>query len=165
MLYKTLFNSLEEGVMLLQGDQGTIISANNKACEIIGCAHDQLIGKNVTDIGGKAYKEDGAPMSLQEYPGLVTLHTGEIIQQQVLGFNNAQGRLTWLSVSTCLLEEFNAAVPRLVGVTFNDVTACREAESRLSESEYIFQSFMNNTHSPAWIVDEDGYIIYMNDIY
>ncbi len=24
---------------------------------------------------------------------------------------------------------------------------------------------MNNTHSPAWIIDEDGYIIYMNDIF
>ena len=165
VLYKTLFNSLEEGVMLLQGHQGTIISANNKACEIIGCTHDQLIGKNLTDIGGKAYKEDGSPMNLQEYPGMITLHTGEIIQQQVLGFNNAKGRLTWLSVNTCLLEEFNEAVPGLVGVTFNDVTACRETESRLFESEYIFQSFMNNTHSPAWIIDEDGYIIYMNDIF
>ncbi|OQP51370.1 hypothetical protein A4H97_27745 [Niastella yeongjuensis] len=165
VLYNTLFNSLEEGVMLLQGDQGTIISANNKACEILGCIHDQLIGKNLTDIGGKAYRDDGTPMPIQEYPGMVTLRTGEVIQQQILGFNNALGQLIWLSVSTCLLEEVNAPVPRLVGVTFNDITACREAESRLSESEYIFQSFMNNTHSPAWIVDEDGYIIYMNDIY
>jgi PAS domain S-box-containing protein len=165
VLYKTLLNSLEEGVMLLQGDQGTIISANNKACEIIGCTNDQLIGKNLTDIGGKAFKEDGSPLSVQEYPAMVTLHTGEVIKQQVLGFNNAKGRLTWLSISTCLLEEFNDAVPGLVAVTLNDVTACREAESRLSESEYMFQSFMNNTHSPAWIIDEDGYIIYMNDIF
>jgi PAS domain S-box-containing protein len=164
-LYKTLLNSLEEGVMLLQGDQGTIISANNKVCEIIGCTNDQLIGKNLTDIGGIAFKEDGFPMSVQEYPAMVTLHTGEIIKQQVLGFNNAKGRLTWLSISTCLLEEFNDAVPGLVAVTMNDVTACKEAESRLSESEYMFESFMNNTQSPAWIIDEDGYIIYMNDIF
>jgi PAS domain S-box-containing protein len=165
VLYKTLLNSLEEGVMLLQGDQGTIISANNKTCEIIGCTLDQLIGKNLTDIGGKAYNEDGSTLNIQDYPGIITLRTGETIQQQLLGFNNALGRLTWLSVSTCLLEEFNDAVPGLVAVTLNDVTACKEAESRLSESEYLFQSFMNNTHSPAWIVDEDGYIIYMNDIY
>jgi PAS domain S-box-containing protein len=104
-------------------------------------------------------------MPVSEYPGMVTLRTGELMQKSVLGFTNAKGRLTWLSVNTCLLEEFHASVPGLVCVTFNDITACKEAESRLSESEHIFQSFMNNTHSPAWIIDEDGYIIYMNDIF
>jgi PAS domain S-box-containing protein len=139
-LYKTLLNSLEEGVMLLQGDQGTIISANNKACEIIGGTHDQVIGRNLTDIGGKAFKEDGTSMRIEEYPGIITLRTGELTQQQILGFINANGRLTWLSVSTCLLEEFNVAVPGLVAVTFNDITSRREAESRLTESEHLFQS-------------------------
>ena len=165
MLYKSLFNSLEEGVMLLQGHQGTIVSANNKACDIIGYSHDQIIGKNLTDIGGKAFKEDGSSMTVQEYPGMITLNTGEIITRSTLGFLNASGKLTWLSVNTCLLEGFHDSVPGLVAVTFNDVTACKEAESRLSESEYVFESFMNNTHSPAWIVDEDGYIIYLNDVY
>jgi PAS domain S-box-containing protein len=165
ILYKTLLNSLEEGVMLLQGDQGTIISANNKACEILGYSHDQMIGRNLTDVGGKAFKEDGSPMSVLEYPGIITLRTGEVFQQCTMGFTNANGKLTWLSVNTCLLEEFHYSVPGLVAVSFNDVTACREAESRLNESEYIFKSFMNNTHSPAWIIDEDGYIVYMNDVF
>jgi PAS domain S-box-containing protein len=165
ILYKTLLNSLEEGVMLMQGDQGTIISANSKACEIIGFSHEQIIGKNLMDIGGTAFKEDGTTMSVQEYPAMLTLHTGAVIHKSVLGFVNAKGKLTWLSVSTCILEEFNESVPGLIGVTFNDITAYRDAESRLSDSEYIFQSFMNNTHSPAWIIDEDGCIIYMNDIF
>jgi len=165
ILYKTLLNSLEEGVLLLQGEQGTIISANNKACEITGFNHEHLIGRNLFELGGIAFREDGSAMPVSEYPGLVTLRTGELVQKSVVGFTNAKGKLTWLSVNTCLVEEFHASVPGLVGVTFNDVTACREAESRLSESEHIFQSFMNNTHSPAWIIDEDGYIVYMNDIF
>jgi PAS domain S-box-containing protein len=165
VLYNTLLNSLDEGVLLLQGEMGTIISANNKACDITGFTHEQIIGRNLTDLGGKAFREDGAPMQIQEYPAMVTLQTGEVIQNKVMGFINAKGKLTWLSVNTCLLEEYNSKVPALVGVTFSDVTACKEAESRLSESEYIFQSFMNNTHSPAWILDEDGYLIYMNDVF
>jgi len=165
VLYNTLLNSLDEGVLLLQGEQGTIISANKKACDITGFSHEQIIGRNLTELGGKLFKEDGTPLPVKEYPAMVTLHTGEVIQNRVLGFINAAGKLTWLSINTCLLEEYNARVPGLVAVTFNDVTACKEAESRLSESEYIFQSFMNNTHSPAWIIDEDGFIIYMNDIF
>ncbi|WP_165760398.1 sensor histidine kinase [Niastella populi] len=165
ILYKTLLNSLEEGVMLMQGDQGTIISANNKACDIIGITHERIIGKNLTELGVKAFREDGSPMSVNEYPAMITLKTGVVFRQSIVGLINAKGKLIWLSVNTCLLEEFNGAVPGLIAVTFNDITACREAESRLSESEYIFQSFMNNTHSPAWIIDEDGFIIYMNDIF
>jgi PAS domain S-box-containing protein len=165
ILYKTLLNSLEEGVMLMQGDQGTIISANSKACEIIGFNHEQMIGKNLMEVGGTAFREDGTTMSVREYPAMITLHTGAVIHKSILGFVNAKGKLTWLSVSTCILEEFNTAVPGLIAVIFNDITACRNAETRLSESEYIFQSFMNNTHSPAWIIDEDGSIIYMNDTF
>jgi PAS domain S-box len=41
----------------------------------------------------------------------------------------------------------------------------RESVSQLAESESIFRSFMNNSHSPAWILDEDGVIIYMNDLF
>ncbi len=164
-LYKTLLNSLEEGVMLMQGDQGTIISANHKACDIIGIAHERIIGKNLTELSVKAFREDGSPMSVNEYPAMITLQTGVVFHQSIVGLINAKGKLTWLSVNTCLLEEFNGSVPGLIAVTFNDITACREAESRLSESEYIFKSFMNNTHSPAWIIDEDGFIIYMNDIF
>lgn len=165
VLYKTLLNSLEEGVMLLQGEQGTIISANTKACAIIGFSHDRLIGRNLSELGGRAFKEDGSSMTVKEYPAMVTLSTGEVFQHTVLGFINASDKLTWLSVNTCLLEEFNGSVPGLVAVTFNDITACKVAESRLTESEHIFQSFMNNTHSLAWIIDEDGYIIFMNDIF
>lgn len=165
VLYKTLLNSLEEGVVLLQGDKGTIISANSKACEIIGHTHEQIIGKNLLDVGGTAFREDGTPMTVHEYPAMLTLHTGAVIRQSILGFMNGQGKLTWLSVSTCILEDFNNAVPGLIACVFNDITACREAESRLTESEYMFKSFMNNTHSPAWIIDEDGGIVYMNDIF
>lgn len=164
-LYKTLLNSLEEGVMLMQGDQGTIISANHKACDIIGITHERIIGKNLTELSVKAFREDGSPMSVNEYPAMITLQTGVVFHQSIVGLINAKGKLTWLSVNTCLLEEFNGSVPGLIAVTFNDITACREAESRLTESEYIFKSFMNNTHSPAWIIDEDGFIIYMNDIF
>jgi PAS domain S-box-containing protein len=36
---------------------------------------------------------------------------------------------------------------------------------QLAENEHIFRSFMNNSHSPAWIIDEDGVIVYMNDLF
>ncbi|WP_205513635.1 PAS domain-containing sensor histidine kinase [Longitalea arenae] len=157
VMYKTLLNSLEEGVLLLQGDLGTIISANHKACEITGFTHDQIIGKNLSDIGGRAFHEDGSPMPVEDYPGIITVKSGAIFKKSVLGFRNAQGVLTWLSVSTCLLEEFNDSVPGLVACTFNDITACREAELRLSDSENLLQSFEKKAQEEICKINERFY--------
>ena len=165
VLYKSLLNTLEEGVLLLQGEQGTIISANKKACEIIGVRKKQLIGQNLTDLAGKAFKEDGSSMDVSEFPPMVTLRTGEPVKQAIAGFKNSCGKITWVNVNTCLPDAHTSCWPGLTAVTFFDITARREAESRLTETEAIFSSFMNNTHSPAWIVDEDGSIIYMNDVF
>ncbi|WP_207515455.1 PAS domain-containing sensor histidine kinase [Longitalea luteola] len=156
-MYKTLFNSLEEGVLLLHGELGTIISANNKACEITGFTHDQIIGKNLIDVGGRAYYEDGSPMPVEDYPGIITLKTGAIFNKSIMGFTNASGILTWLSVSTCLLEEFNDSVPGLVACTFNDITACREAQSRLSDHECMFQSFEKKATEEINTINERFY--------
>lgn len=157
VIYKTLLNSMEEGVLLLQGNQGTIISANNKACEITGFTQDQIIGRNLTDIGGRAFYEDGSPMPVEDYPAIITLKSGAVFKKSVLGFTNASGMLTWLSVSTCLLEEFTESVPGLVACTFNDITACREAESRLSDSECMFQSFEKKAQEEINKINERFY--------
>jgi PAS domain S-box-containing protein len=163
LLYKNLLNTLEEGVFLVEGEEGTIISANKKACEIIGVRRDQLVGKNLTKLPGTIVREDGMPMNADEIPALVTLRTGESVKQTIAGYKSATtGRTIWLSVNTSILEEQR---PGLAAVSFFDITAKKDAESKLSETEAIFRSFMNNTNNPAWIADEDGNIIYMNDVF
>jgi PAS domain S-box-containing protein len=163
LLYKNLLNTLEEGVLLVEGEEGTIISANKKACEIIGAPRDRLIGKYFTKLPGTIVREDGTPMNEYEIPALVTLRTGESVKQTVAGYKSSTtGRTIWLSVNTSLLEEQR---PGLAAVSFFDITARKEAESKLSEAEAIFRSFMNNTNNPAWISDEDGNIIYMNEVF
>jgi PAS domain S-box-containing protein len=164
-LYRTLLNTLAEGVLILQGEQGTIISVNKKACEITGLSREQLIGKNLAALMGKIIKEDGSEMEVYEFPPLITLRTGKEIQQAIAGYKNPLGRITWLSVNTGLMDDYNPSMPGLAAVSFIDITPRKEAERRLYETETIFRSFMNNTHSPAWIVDEDGCIHYMNDIF
>jgi PAS domain S-box-containing protein len=47
----------------------------------------------------------------------------------------------------------------------NIVHDLKTSALQLAESENIFKSFMNNSHCPAWILDEDGIIIYMNDLF
>lgn len=47
----------------------------------------------------------------------------------------------------------------------NIIRELEASVSQLTENENIFRSFMNNSHSPAWILDEDGIIIYMNDLF
>lgn len=165
LLYKILLNNLEEGVLLVEGEQGTIISANKKACEITGVAREHLIGKDLINLPGTVLCEDGSPMELHEYPLSITLRTGEAIQHAITGYKNTAGKILWLSVNTNLLDNQHPSLSGMAAVSFFDITARKEAEDKLKETQTIFQSFMNNTHSPAWIADEDGVIIYMNDVF
>jgi PAS domain S-box-containing protein len=161
-LYRNLLNMLDEGVLLVQGDQGTVISVNDKACSITGMMRDQLIGVRCKDLAGKVMKEDGTGMKIHEFPPVVTLRTGKAVQGAVVGYKKSSGDTVWLSVNACIPDE---NMPYLMAISFTDITDQREVKARLTETEAIFRSFMNNTHSPAWILDETGSIIYMNDLF
>jgi PAS domain S-box-containing protein len=53
-----------------------------------------------------------------------------------------------------------------LGTLYRSIVQELKASARkLAEHEHMFRSFMNNSHSPAWIVDEDGFIVYMNDLF
>jgi len=53
---------------------------------------------------------------------------------------------------------------RMLGVII-DVSATKQAEAALRESEARFQAFMNNSPVLAWITDTDGRVLYLNQAY
>ena len=46
-----------------------------------------------------------------------------------------------------------------------DITARKQAEGALRESEERFREFMNNTPTIAWAKDEQGRFVYLNSSY
>ncbi|MDZ8026680.1 MAG: PAS domain-containing protein [Nostoc sp. DedQUE11] len=76
----------------------------------------------------------------------------------------ADGSVHWLNgKGRGVYNEAGEAV-RMLGVII-DVSATKQAEAALRESEARFQAFMNNSPVLAWITDTDGRVLYLNQTY
>ncbi|MFN6513667.1 MAG: PAS domain S-box protein [Nostoc sp. CreGUA01] len=74
------------------------------------------------------------------------------------------GSVHWLTgKGRGVYNEAGEAV-RMLGVII-DISATKQAEAALRESEARFQAFMNNSPVLAWITDTDGRVVYLNQTY
>ncbi|MTI83871.1 MAG: PAS domain S-box protein [Firmicutes bacterium] len=48
--YRTIFNAVNDAIILHEMETGKIIDANKKACQLYGCTHHELCSLNVADI-------------------------------------------------------------------------------------------------------------------
>ncbi|MDZ8189845.1 MAG: PAS domain S-box protein [Nostoc sp. ChiSLP02] len=74
------------------------------------------------------------------------------------------GSIRWLTGKGRGVYNETGEAVRMLGVII-DVSATKQAEAALRESEARFQAFMNNSPVLAWITDTDGRVLYLNQVY
>lgn len=75
------------------------------------------------------------------------------------------GEYVWILDRGMLLERTTDGRPlKLIG-THTNITERKIAEEKLKQSEHRFTSFMDNTPTMAWIIDEHGMFRYLNASY
>ena len=107
---------------------GRIVASSRRAEEILGLSDEQLRGQTPADLAPRVLREDGSPFPAEELPAAVTLRTGEVCRDVVMGFLRPRGDRRWLVVNS---EPILTGVPPgLVGAVtaFTDVTDRRKAE-------------------------------------
>ena len=76
----------------------------------------------------------------------------------------SDGSLHWVSSFGRFQYDAEGQPIRMLGMLF-DITARKQAEEGLRQSEERFQAFMNNSPAAAWITDADGYVLYLSQTY
>lgn len=126
--YRTLFETMVQGVVLLDGD-GTIISVNPAAERILGASERTISSMACTDPAWENVHEDGTPCPPEELPFMVALRTGKAVHGVVVGKRNqTEGKRRWLTVNAVPLFQEGAGVPDQVFLTLSDVTELRRSE-------------------------------------
>ena len=134
VLHTAVVEAMAEGVVV-RDEQGRMISANPMAERILGLTIDQLAGRvPLPPGGGDVIREDGTPYDLEATPHLVTLRTGQPIDDMLVGMRRHDGRRIWISVTTRPLVRPGTGERYGVVATFEDVTERREADQRLREA-------------------------------
>jgi PAS domain S-box-containing protein len=122
--YEKILNNMLDGFVVQKAD-GSIVGFNAAAHKILGLSEDELLGRTSIDPRWQASREDGSPFPGNEHPAMVTLATGQILRNVIMGVSIGAGEKRWISINSVPLFDENVANPSHVVATFQDVTQSR----------------------------------------
>ncbi|HYN12542.1 MAG TPA: PAS domain S-box protein, partial [Burkholderiales bacterium] len=123
---------------------GILVYDRSLNVTFVNRAAERILGLPAADIIGAAgfasllpcVHEDGSPLDPEtERPTRVTVRTGMPLTGYVVGIKRAEGAITWLSVNTGFLRRRDESDWYGVVSTISDITARKNAELLVRESE------------------------------
>jgi diguanylate cyclase (GGDEF)-like protein/PAS domain S-box-containing protein len=160
---RILLENISEGIIYQTAD-GAIISANQAAKSILGLSFDKIHGTASMDNFRRIIKEDGTEVSETEHPTMIALRTGRQAGPVVRGiFHNSKNTYVWLSITAIPLFRPGETIPFQAFITFKDITAIKQANNALNESDARFRNLLDNIPSVAVQgYGMDGVTLYWN---
>ncbi len=160
--YRSVINSMVEGVVF-QSHTGEIIEVNPAALAIEGRNSDQMQGKTSDAPEWGAIREDGSPFPGDEHPSMVTLKTGQVLRDVVMGIRRPSGELRWITINTAPVynDDNNAGHVREVVATFHDITEQKARETELKVSATAF----DRSQEAMMITDPRQKILKINEAF
>jgi two-component system sensor histidine kinase/response regulator len=144
--YDSLIQAMGEGVMMVD-QTGQLLAHNARALDILGLRPEAVTQFNYRDprqfLRLKPIQPNGEPFVWETFPSEVSLSTGQALTQIVLGFQRPDGQFRWLKLHSEPVRKNNSDLPHAVVVTFQDITAAREAEQALSDLNNALESEVN----------------------
>jgi PAS domain S-box-containing protein len=156
----SVLETMVEGVALVD-PEGRITYANAAAARILGAERPrELHGVRFDDPRFHPAGPDGAPLPSDQAPVARVLSTGRPVAAQEVEMR-ADARRSFLRVGAAPLRGSEGALTGVV-VSFDDVTADREAEAALRESEARFRAMADSAPVLIWTAGPDGRCDYFN---
>ncbi|OYO30993.1 PAS domain S-box protein [Janthinobacterium sp. PC23-8] len=120
----SVFGAVTNG-LVVQNSDGHILESNAAAERMLAASR----------AGGslwQAIREDGSPFEQHSHPVHITLSTGEAMRDVVMGVQQLDGNLCWLSVNTEAIRDEYGKVGMVVA-SLTDITYHKRSESTLRE--------------------------------
>ncbi len=131
--------------------------------------YKNMLGYSEDEFPNKAYEWQSRvhPDDFYKIIDVDTLYEDHSIVNHSVEYRlrSKSGEFVWVLDRGMLLERTPDGKPlKLIG-THTNITERKIAEERLKQSEHRFTSFMANTPTMAWIIDEHGMFRYLNASY
>ncbi len=156
--YRTMVESLDEGVMIFDG-AARLKGVNAAAERLNGATFDQMRRHQIADW--QAIDLAGNVVRPHELPISVVLATGKPVRNALLGRRGDGGAITWLEVNCEPLRD--AATGQVTGglVSMTDVTESRRIEEALRISESTNRTLMDALADGVFVA-QDFRFMYAN---
>ncbi|MEG4109959.1 PAS domain S-box protein, partial [Microcoleus sp. S13_C5] len=162
--YRTVITAMAEGIVL-QDANGAIRTCNASAKSILGLSRQQMMGRTSLDPAWRAVREDGSPFPGEEHPAMVTLQTGKACSNVVMGVHKSDGSFTWISINTQPIFRSDKSLPKGVVCSFADITARKQAEEALRQSEARYRAILEDQTELIVRLLPSGTFTYVNEAY
>ncbi|WP_343426524.1 PAS domain S-box protein [Candidatus Amarolinea dominans] len=150
--FRTLIADLHVGV-LLQGPASEILLCNQQALDLLGLTESQLLGKNSLDADWDVIHEDGSPFPAPTHPVSRAIASRRPVNDVLMGVYrpDTQSRI-WLLVNADPQLHPDGSVRQVI-CTFMDVTARKQAEDALRQSEHLLQESQIVANLGSYLLD------------
>jgi PAS domain S-box-containing protein len=159
--WRAIVNSANEGILVYDRDL-KVVAGNQAAERIIGLPLAEIIGASGFTSLLPCVHPDGRPVTSEERPTRIMVRTGKPLSGHVIGIKRPGGAHTWLSVNTGFLRRPESDDWYGVVSTFTDITAQRNAEQALRESEERYRRTFELAGSGLTQVGLDGRFMKVN---
>ena len=150
--YRELFENAND-IIYTHDLLGNFTSLNRSGESITGYSRSEALNLNIADVLAPEYLVLARQMMAKKTSGkFPTVYELEIVTKQ--------GRRVRLEVSTQLIYRNGKAVG-IQGIG-RDLTERKRSEDALRESQAFFHGFMNNSPAVAFMKDQEGRYVYVN---
>jgi PAS domain S-box-containing protein len=150
--YRLLHDYAGEAIFTIDRDL-RLVSVNRRACEQIGCQPEELMGKNVLELG-MLHDEDFERAARNAQ--VLLSGEKEMIREEIR-FVSRNGDVIVADVTSTALRDEKGEVTAVINIA-KDVTEQRKAEEALKRSEEYFRALTENASDVITIVEADGTI-------
>ena len=165
--YQLIMEGMNAGI-LFQDGKGELIAANQKAADLFGTTLERLY--QLKDIGllwDKQWvvsNEKNEPVMFRQTPFMRAIESGTL-QQQLLNIRLHNGDERWIFFSSQPLSSEAHSLPYAVVTNITDITEEKKLIRQLKERKMLFKTFMNQSPNLAWVVDDQGRLVFANSAY
>lgn len=154
--YRSIFENAIEGIFQTTPD-GRYLTANPMLARLYGYESPEELIANISNVGQQIYVEPNRRAEFMQL--LQKYNTVSKFESQVY---RQDGSIIWISEQGRTVRDSSDVILYYEG-TVEDITERKQVEAALRQSEERFKTFMNNSPVMAFIKDEQGRIIYINE--
>lgn len=148
--YRQLVETASDAIFLVSED-GLIIDTNESACAALGWTKKELIGKTISDIDPN--------LSVEQFKRF--WESIGFDQQRIIETTHQKKNGALLPVEISGKKYHLAGKPFYYGVA-RDITARKQVEQELRESEEKYRALVNGMRDTVWVIDFEGNFIDVN---
>ncbi len=141
--YRRLFEAARDGILILDPDTRKITDANPFMSELLGYSHDELLGKELWEIG--LLKDEKASRS-----AFRELQKKHFIRYEDLPLQNKAGQRHEVEFVSNLYQENGHKV---IQCNIRDITARKKSEEALRQSEEQYRTLFNSIDEGFCVIE------------